>query len=152
MRRLEKARSLACERGAAAVELALMLPMLLVLLTAPFFMGIYLWHYGAIHKTSYSAARFLATVPARIMSSPELAQQAERLTRDLITDGIGDLHPAATPIITVLCDGLSCGDGPPQEVSIDVRVRLKDNFFYTALTGDRGLLMQANVRMYYAGR
>lgn len=146
-----KGRHRELQGGVAAVELALMLPVLLVLLTAPFFLAIYLWHYSAIHKTSYSAARFLATVPARIMTSPELAQEAERLARELVMDGISDLHPAATPIITVLCDGLSCGDGPPQEVSIDVRVRLKDNFFYAVVTGDRGLLMQATVRMRYAG-
>lgn len=151
IRRKSKARA-AFQAGVAAVELAIMLPLLVTLLTAPFFVAVYFWHYSAIHKTSYSAARFLALVPARTMTSPELAQQAELRARELIADGLSDLHPASTPIVTVLCDGLSCGDGPPQEVSVDVRVRLKDSFFFDVYTGDRGLLMQASVRMRYGGR
>lgn len=137
--------------GAAAVELAIVLPILITLMTAPFFMAVYFWHYSAVHTSTYGAARFLATVPVREMNSAALSLDAERLTREIVADGLGDLYLSSPPVVSVQCDALQCGDGAPQEVLVDVKVRLSDTFFHRFYTGDRGLLIQATVRMRYAG-
>ncbi|WP_306392511.1 TadE/TadG family type IV pilus assembly protein [Telluria beijingensis] len=137
--------------GVAAIEMAIMLPMLVIMTIAPFFIAFYYWHYSAIHKSAYGAARYLSTVPVREMNSPDLAARAEGVARAIVAEGLLDLRPASTPLVSVQCDGLACGDGPPQGVLVDVRVRLADTFFYDVYTGDRGLLIQATVRMRYAG-
>lgn len=151
MRRCIKSPILLRERGAAAVEMAIIMPVLLSLLTVPFFMAVYFWHYSAIYKTAYSGARFLSTVSVREMNSPELSEAVEDQVRDIISEGIEDLHPAARPLVDVHCDGMTCGDGPPKEVLVRIRLRLADNYFGEFYTGDRGLLVEAAVTMRYAG-
>ena len=139
------------QRGSAALEMAFVMPGLLAMLIVPFFLAVYFWHYSAIYKTAYSGARFLSTVPVREMTSPELSGAMEGEVRKIIADGLGDLHPAAQALIDVQCDGMRCGDGPPQEVLVRVRMRLGDTYFGNVYTGDRGLLIQAAVRMRYVG-
>lgn len=139
------------QRGVAAVEMAIIMPVLIVMLIAPFFLAIYFWHYSAIYKTAYSGARFLSTVSAHELTSPELSEVMEDQVRKIISDGLSDLHPAARPLVEVQCDGMTCGDGPPQEVLVRVRLRLLDEYFGSFYTGDRGLLIQATVRMRYVG-
>lgn len=139
------------ERGAAAVEMAIVMPFLLSMLIAPFFLAVYFWHYSAVYKTAYSGARFLSTVSVREMNSPELSEAMEARIQRIINDGLSDLHPAALPLVDIDCDGMTCGDGPPQEVLVRVRLRLFDDYFRNFYTGDRGLLIQAAVRMRYVG-
>jgi Flp pilus assembly protein TadG len=45
------------QRGVAAVEFAILVPLLLILLTAPLYIGRVLWHYTVIHKAAHDAAR-----------------------------------------------------------------------------------------------
>jgi len=139
------------ERGAAAVEMAIIMPVLLSMLIAPFFLAVYFWHYSAVYKTAYSGARFLSTVSVREMNSPELSEAMEARIQRIIDDGLADLHPAARPLVDIDCDGMTCGDGPPQEVLVRVRLRIFDSYFGNFYTGDRGLLIQAAVRMRYVG-
>lgn len=139
------------ERGAAAVEMAILMPVLLSMLVAPFFLAVYFWHYSAIYKTACSGARFLSTVSVREMNSPELSEAMAAQVQKLIDEGLADLHPAARPLVDIHCDGMTCGDGPPREVLVRIRLRLFDNYFGNFYTGDRGLLIQAVVRMRYVG-
>lgn len=139
------------ERGVAAVEMAIIMPVLLSMLITPFFLAVYFWHYSAVYKTAYSGARFLSTVSVREMNSPELSAAMQAQIQGIINDGLSDLHPAARPLVDIDCDGMTCGDGPPQEVLVRVRLRVFDNYFRNFYTGDRGLLIQAAVRLRYVG-
>lgn len=139
------------QRGTAAVEMAIIMPVLLSMLIGPFFLAVYFWHYSAVYKTAYSGARFLSTVSVREMNSPELSEAMEAQVQQIVDDGLSDLHPAARPLVDIDCDGMTCGDGPPQEVLVRVRLRLFDDYFRNFYTGDRGLLIQAAVRMRYVG-
>lgn len=139
------------EKGAAAVELALMLPIFFVFLTVPLFLGIYCWHYTAVQKSAQHAARFMASVPVREIKSQTSADFAKSIAESMVRDGLADLLPAARPIVDVQCDGLTCGDGTPTTVRVVVRIRLKDTFFRLVDTGDDGWPIRADVSMRYAG-
>jgi hypothetical protein len=139
------------QTGAAAVELALILPILVALLTLPLFFGIYFWHYTAVHKSAQNAVRFMASVPVKDIKSVTNARYAKDIAEAMVLEGIADLIPAATPIVDVQCDGLTCGDGVPATVRVVVRLRLRDNFFHLVDTGDDGWPVRADVSMRYAG-
>src|SRR5512139_895741 len=52
------------QRGAAAVEFAFILPLLLLLFSGMVEYGRAMWHYDALAKGARDAARYLSTVPA----------------------------------------------------------------------------------------
>lgn len=139
------------ESGAAALELALILPLLIAFLTIPLFFGIYFWHYTVVQKSAQNAVRFMASVPVREIKSVTTAKYARDIAEAMVQEGIADLIPATTPIIDIQCDGLTCGDGVPGNVRVVVRLRLKDHFFHLVDTGDDGWPVRADVSMRYAG-
>ncbi len=148
---IDRVRKRLRERGVAAIEMAFIMPILFAMLVVPFFLAVYFWHYSAVYKTAYSGARFLSTVSVREMNSPDLSEAMEEQVQQIIDDGVADLNPAARPLVDIDCDGMTCGDGPPQEVLVRVRLRILDTYFGNFYTGDRGLLIQAAVRMRYVG-
>lgn len=138
-------------KGAAAVEAAIILPVIVSLLLFPIFFGIYFWHYTAIHKSAQNAARYLATVPAKDIKSVTPAGYVKANAEAIVREGIADLLPASAVLIDVQCDGLSCGDSVPSTVRVVVRLRIKDTFYGLVATGDDGWLITADVSMRYAG-
>jgi Flp pilus assembly protein TadG len=148
------------EKGVAAVEMAGFLMLALPLLTAPLFLAIYFWHYTAVQKAAQDSARFLATVSVREMTAATLAGYAETITRQIVDDATLDLLRGNQYIVDIDCDmstdpdspeWLTCGDGPPAQVRVVVRMRLFDDVFGTVDTGDNGLQVKAESRMRYVG-
>jgi Flp pilus assembly protein TadG len=148
------------EKGVAAVEMAGFLLLALPLLTAPLFLAIYFWHYTAVQKAAQDSARFLATVSVREMSTPTFARYAETITQAIVDDATSDLLLGSYYLVDIECDmstdpasqdWLTCGDGPPAQVRVVVRLRLFDDVFGTVDTGDRGLQVKAESRMRYVG-
>jgi hypothetical protein len=117
--------------GAAAVELALILPVLLLFIFMPLFIGRYFWHYTAAQKAAQDAARYLSTVSVQEMREDALAEQAAMVARSIALEEIEDLNAgSAEPDIII-----ECGDDPcigvrnaalPDHVSITVRMSYFD--------------------------
>lgn len=119
------------QRGAAAVELALVLPVLLLLIFLPLFIGRYFWHYTAAQKAAQDAARYLSTVSAQELREEVLAEQAADIARTIALAEIRELNPGPSePDIIILCGEDPCtgvGDLPlPQTVRVTVRMRYFD--------------------------
>jgi hypothetical protein len=119
------------QRGAAAVELALLLPVLLLFIFMPLFIGRYFWHYTAAQKAAQDAARYLSTVSVQEMREDVLAEQAAMVARSIALEEIRDLNAgSAAPDIII-----ECGDDPcigvrnsalPDNVSVTVRMSYFD--------------------------
>jgi|AraplaDrversion2_2_1032049.scaffolds.fasta_scaffold01266_25 Flp pilus assembly protein TadG len=143
------------ERGSSAIELALVLPILVTLLTFPVFYARCLWHYTAAQKAAQDAARYMAGVPAAEMRSRRLAADAQRIAEEIARQEIAELAPGTyfdPPQVT--CDGLSCGSAigrTPSKVRVYITFGMADTFFGVVDTGRYGLLITADVTMRYAG-
>jgi len=148
------------QQGAAAVELALVLPILIAFFTAPLFFAIYFWHYTVAQKAAQDGARYLSTVSEQEMRDPELALAAANTAREIIRGELADLIPAQNSVAVVLhcgtaangvmnlCTGV--GDGPlPEFVNISVQFRLRDQFFGFVNTGRYGWNVSALAAVPY---
>jgi Tfp pilus assembly protein PilW len=142
------------QRGIALIELAVILPVILLLLTVPLFVGRVCWHYTAAQKAAHDAARYMSEVPLNDMKNSARAGFAAALARDIAEAELSDLNPGPSPMsVLIQCDGISCdGLSTPTTVRAVVRVAMFDNVFpaFTAgLVGDDGLLLTADVSMRY---
>lgn len=144
------------QRGSAAVELALILPVLVIFLTYPVFYASVFWHYTVAQKAAKDAARYLSTVSAQEMRSKKLAPAAAAIALEIATTEIAELAPGSvidTP--EVYCDGGLCkgvtGGALPKTVHVKITFDMYDTWFGVAYTGRYGLQIQSYVTMRYVG-
>lgn len=142
--------------GAAAVELALLLPILVLLLMFPLFYARYFWYYTAVQKAANDAARYLSTISEKEMRMPTLAQAAAAVANDIAKAEIAELTSSPLPsFIDVRCGTRACGgvgDGAlPQTVAVTVEVTFADDIFRAVNTGPLGWRVTAEVEMRYVG-
>lgn len=143
------------QRGVAAVELAIILPFLVLMLALALLFGRTFWHYTVMQKAAHDSARYMASMKMSDMRSFTRVSQATDVAFDIVDEEMGDLHRESTPwSVTVQCDGISCdGLSTPQFVRVVIRMRMIDDILGGA-TGSRfgdGLLMTADVTMPYVG-
>ena len=108
------------QRGSVVLELALVLPVVLTLLTAVVFYGHLTYHYEVVNKAARDGARYLSSVAALNMKNPALAAHESNLALALVQAELGAL--GAQPTVIVACDNIPCAAlaDTPSEVSITV--------------------------------
>jgi hypothetical protein len=144
------------QRGAAAIELALVLPILLIFLTFPIFYASVFWHYTVAQKAAKDAARYLSTISAQEMRSKKLAPAAAAIALEIAKTEIAELAPGSAiddPVIE--CGGIPCkgvtGKALPKTVHVYITFDMYDTWFGVAYTGRYGLGIQADVTVPYVG-
>lgn len=137
------------QRGVAAVEFAIMLPLLLLLLAAPLSMGRILWHYTVAQKAAHDAARYLASVPDGEMRTPALAPFAAQVARDIAVAEMVDLNPGSiNPVVTVACNGGTCAGGAaPVLVRVIILMEISDPIFGLNFGSEFGMVVTADVTL-----
>lgn len=151
-------------RGIAALELAILLPVMASLLLVPIGIAFYLWHYQTAYKAALAGARYYATVPYYQVHSPfdparVAREQAEQLARDAL-HGRLPAHAAAGLIVKASCLGTACNRWEtnfiePQrrhriEVSVEVAYRIPVPGWNGAAQ-DGGWPVQVTVVLPHAG-
>lgn len=150
------------QKGAAAIELALVLPIMLVLLMAPLFLAVFFWHYTAAQKAAQNGARYLSTISEQEMRIPALAAAAKLQAENIIRSDLAELFPKGSAItITPYCGESASGvrnyctgleDGTlPANVEVGVQFRLKDDLFKFVNTGRFGWNVSVLATVPYAG-
>lgn len=147
-------RSARRQRGAAAVELALIMPIMLVFLAFPLFFARYFWHYTVAQKAAQDAARYLSTISVQEMKIGSLNQAALAIASEIATTELAELNPGmAPPTVAFLCGGYPCaGTGArplPDTVLVRVTMDMFDNIFGIVDTGRYGLPITVDVEMRY---
>jgi Flp pilus assembly protein TadG len=121
-------------QGGVAVEFAVLLPVILLLLAAPLFFGRIFWHYTVAQKAAQDAVRFLAAAnPAEIKTPGAGGTEAPiaAVARSIVLAEIAELNPGPyQPGVDVLCDGRTCfGFQIPIKVTVGVTIPVYDEFF-----------------------
>jgi len=158
MKRFFRTESLKAQRGVAAVEMAIVLPIFILLLAAPLFFARYFWHYTAAQKAAHDAARYLSTVSQVEMRTPDAGgvPAAARLAEQIALIETAELDPGRlAPFVDVYCGSTRCnGLTLPTQVRVFVQMRVQDTIFdlFTYMfTGEDGILLTADVTMRYVG-
>jgi Flp pilus assembly protein TadG len=121
-------------RGSVAIEFALLLPVMMLLLAAPLLFGRVFWHYTVAQKAAQDAVRFLASASAaEIRTSGAGGSEAPvaAVARAIVQAEIAELNPGPTiPGVSVQCDGQLCYGGIiPTNVTVTVQIFVSDTVF-----------------------
>ncbi|GAB2855907.1 hypothetical protein GCM10027277_25630 [Pseudoduganella ginsengisoli] len=119
------------QHGIAAIEFALVLPLLVLLLITPLYFGRIMWHYAAIQKAAQNGTAFLASMPLVTMKDPNKVGYATQLTENIVRAHLDELNPGTIPIsVDVQCNGIHCnGQTTPTTVRVVVQATVQDIFF-----------------------
>jgi Flp pilus assembly protein TadG len=142
--------------GVAAIEFAVILPLILIMLAFPVFFARMFMHYAVAQKAAHDAAIYLANIPAVEMSNYERSLDAEAVATALARTELGELRPGGgtLPHVQVQCDGWPCGNGTPANVTVLVSMRMYDdtfNYFTWEAVGGDGIEVRAKASATYVG-
>jgi hypothetical protein len=142
------------QRGAVAVELALTLPVLLMLLAYIVFYGRVLYNYEVAHKAARDAARYISSAAAINMRNTTQVGKEVAVAQAIANAELAVLNPGAGsgPFVFIRCDSLPClGLALPNQVGVSVQIVVRNDIFgyYVPYLGDT--LLQANSTMRYVG-
>lgn len=138
------------EGGAIAVEMAIVLPIQVLLITALVLFAQIFFYYGIMQKASYNAARILSTatqVEMRTTGAGNSAAPVAQLVRAIAeqeTSIMDNNHEGK--FIDVQCDFSTCGLSVPATVRVSIRMRMP-----FPILGGQSLLLTSDVTMRYAG-
>lgn len=143
-------------RGIAAVEMALILPVFVLLLALPLFLGRALYHYQIMHRAAHDAARYLSSCAAPELRSPARTAAVVAAARAIATAELeGTAAGSGAPAIGVSCDGAPCtGLALPTVITVQISTLLEDAVFpyYSYnLLGMGGMPLIVPVSMHYVG-
>ena len=144
------------QRGIAAVEFAVILPLLVILLTFPIFFGRLFMHYSVIQKAAHDAAMYYARIPKVEMSSQTRSLAAVAVAQSNIDAELAELNPGGgrAPVVQFRCDDGPCGDSAPNQITVHIRLTMFDDYFndFTwEAVGANGIQLNAQVTMSYLG-
>lgn len=148
------------QRGIAALEMLLVLPLLLLVLAGLLYFGRYFSYYTAAQKAAHDAARYLATVSQREMKTPSgsgAQVPVIQIAQAIGLQELAGLNPGPIPItIAIECKPYVCsGLVIPAKVRVQILMQVTDQLFaplsYVFL-GEGGQLLTADVTMLYVGQ
>jgi len=145
--------------GSVAVEMALILPLFLILLAGPLYIARAAWFYSVGQKAAHDATRYIATATQAEMRTAGSGFNEARvpaIARWIAQQELGEIVTFSDGIvITIQCDGSGCGLLAPVRVGTAVQIGLHDNLL-GGLTmdylGSAGLTMNSEVTMRYVAQ
>lgn len=145
------------EQGSVAVEMAIILPIFLMLLAAPLFLACVFWFYSAGQKAAHDAARYLsAASPIEMKTASGFGEAPVAATaRWIAQQELEGILPLTDTIqILVLCNAIPCGTAVPSSVHVDITIGLHDPMLY-GLTADQlgstYMVLTGSMTLRYAG-
>lgn len=143
------------QSGAAAVELALLLPFFVLLMSVLLFLGRYMWHYTAAQKAAQDASRYLSAISVQEMRDPALAPAAAAVAGEIVHMELDELNSGGIgPRITIQCGGRPCHgvtiNPLPETVTVMIEMNMFDHIFGIDL-GRYGLPLNVRSEVRYVG-
>ena len=110
----------AAQLGAAAIEFAFILPMLLLLFTGMIEFGRAMWYYDALDKGARDAARYLSTVPTASLSSE--AASAASTTRTIVANAATKARVVVTGLDPLAYINVTCAPSCASPSTVTVAI------------------------------
>jgi len=146
-------------KGSIAVEMALILPLFLILLAGPLYLARAAWFYSVGQKAAHDAARYIATATQAELRIPGGGFNEARvaaIARWIAQQELGEIVPFTDGIlITILCDGDVCGVQTPTKVRTSVQIALHDDLLGDLTMdylGSADMAMNSEVTMRYVAQ
>lgn len=143
-------------KGSIAVEMALILPLFLILLAGPLYMARAAWFYSVGQKAAHDATRYMATATqAELRTGGGGFNEARvpAIARWIAQQELGEIVPFTDSIvITILCDGDGCSALTPNKVRAGIKITLHDRLLGGLTMGYLGsadMTMNSDVTMRY---
>lgn len=144
--------------GTVAVEMAIVLPIFLLMLAVPFFLARVFWYYSVGQKAAHDAARYLSMASQAEIRTPASGfneAQVPAVARWIAQQELEEILPYSDGIIINLqCDMNACGATVPATVRADVQITLHDSILgqlTSTYLGSTDMLLAGDVTMRYAG-
>jgi hypothetical protein len=146
-------------QGSVAVEMALILPLFLILLAGPLYLARAAWFYSVEQKAAHDATRYVATASQAEMRTAGGGFNEARvpaIARWIAQQELGEIVPLTDGIsITIQCDGDACSLLKPSTVRTSIRIGLKDNLLGSLTEqylGSTDMTLSSEVTMRYVDR
>jgi hypothetical protein len=146
-------------KGSVAVEMALILPLFLILLAGPLYIARAAWFYSVGQKAAHDATRYIATATqAELRTGGGGFNEARvpAIARWIAQQELGEIVPFTDNIIiTIQCDGDGCGAATPTRVRTGVQTTLHDNLLgglTVQYLGYTDMTLSSEVTMRYVDR
>lgn len=150
-------------QGSIAIECALILPVLLMLMTTMLLLGRIFWSYTVAEKAAHDAARFLASVPIKDMRvSTGEAAPIVSVAKQIARDELDEMKLGTIASTTIFCYGGTpepyweecLGFDTPLKIRVRVTVAITDPVFEQFtwwFNGGEPLLLRAVMATDYVG-
>jgi len=145
--------------GSVAVEMALILPLFLILLAGPLYLARAAWFYSVGQKAAHDATRYMATATQAEMRTPGGGFNEARvpaIARWIAQQELGDIVTFTDGIvITMHCDGDGCAAKTPTRVRTGIQISLQDNLLgglTVQYLGYTDMALSSDVTMRYVDR
>ncbi|MBD8563175.1 pilus assembly protein [Oxalobacteraceae sp. CFBP 8763] len=145
--------------GSVAVEMALILPLFLILLAGPLYLARAAWFYSVGQKAAHDATRYVATATqAELRTAGGGFNEARvpAIARWIAQQELGEIVTFSDGIvITILCDSSGCGVLTPTRVRTIIQISLQDTLLgglTTQYLGSTNMALSSNVTMRYVDR
>lgn len=137
--------------GVAAVEFALLIPLVVILMTFPLYIGWYQYHLITAQTAAQNAARYLSKIPLAEMTNQHRAPAVVAVAQQMASVMLEELNPGAPPSITISCNNFNCsGNARPTTVSVNIQMTVEDIFFPSITQMSYPILVTA--QLPYLGR
>lgn len=143
--------------GSVAVEMAIILPIFLMLLAVPLFFARVFWFYSVGQKAAHDAARYLATATQAEMRTAAGFNEANvaATARWIAQQELEEILPFTESIlIDIQCNTGTCGGAVPASVHVGIQIILHDTLLGDMTSyylGDTNLRLLGDVTMRYVG-
>jgi Flp pilus assembly protein TadG len=143
--------------GVAAVELAAILPLIILLLAFPLFFARMFMHYSVAQKAAHDGALYMANIALVEMMNEGRLADAGVVATALIRAELDELRPGRghSTYVRVDCDGWTCGQNTaPTFVTVQVHMTMTDDifsYFTLGAVGRNGIMVKAQATARYVG-
>jgi hypothetical protein len=145
-------------RGSVAIEMAVILPLMLALLSVPLFYARVFWFYSVAQKAAHDSARYMTSVTQAEMRTPGTGFGEPKVVavgRWIAQQELTELVPLTDGIpIDIQCEPGPCGAKVPQTVRVKVAIVLHDmllDSMTSDIVGSTDAVLVGDVTMAYAG-
>lgn len=142
-------------RGIAAIELALTLPVMLMVLAFLLLIGSLHYKYEVAQKAARNASRYLSSVSKLDMKNPAQIGYHTALARSMIESELSAVSKTPyPPSVTILCGAAFCdGFSLPTTITVTIRILAMDTLFGGITSNWIGgeFLLTSSATMNYAG-